>query len=209
MKYQQRDLIDDLTCILKKEIYICRLTGAIEMIRSGDRKSSRLIEGRRPAVPRHWEVSNTFWLAHQRKFTRVTQSSQSHNRNTVLDSQTYTKFDFKLKRHGGAPNTTLKRQTIVATGASLLCDGVPEFIVCSPFWSLIGGGDDGGQMVVTKVTDKYRTVPSLIHSCLVRWCICLIKKNAKKTICFLPNFYFNYWINNIITSIILTIIFRI
>lgn len=108
MKYQQRDLIDDLTCILKKEIYICRLTGAIEMIRSGDRKSSRLIEGRRPAVPRHWEVSNTFWLAHQRKFTRVTQSSQSHNRNTVLDSQTYTKFDFKLKRHGGAPNTTLK-----------------------------------------------------------------------------------------------------
>lgn len=154
--------------IEKRNIYSCRLTGAIEMIRSGDRKSSRLIEGRRPAVPRHWEVSNTFWLAHQRKFTRVTQSSQSHNRNTVLDSQTCTKFDFKLKRHGGAPNTTLKRQTIVATGASLLCDGVPEFIVCSPFWSVIGGGDDGGQMVVTKVTDKYRTVPSLIHSCLVR-----------------------------------------
>lgn len=71
---------------------------------------------------------------------------------------------FKSKRHGGAPDTTLWLQTIVATGASLLCAGVVGFIVCSPFWPPIGGGDDGGQMVGAKSTDGSRAAPSVIHT---------------------------------------------
>lgn len=65
----------------------------------------------------------------------------------------------------------------MATGASLLYDGVQGFIVCSSFRPAIGGGDDGGQMVAATVTDENRVAPRMIHSCLVRWCIGLIDRH--------------------------------